>query len=515
MHKRKNENAKVEPAINNQKNIRMKKYFIVILTISLLSGCSKSFLDKEPHELTDAAFWKTAEQAESALAGAYTPLSDEEALGGEEWAGLEAFSDIGYMNDNYPDFIAMSEFRANQNTENDLSLNSYKEYFQVIKRASDVLSHVPAIEMDEDQKKRILGEANFLRAYGYFTLLNRYGGVPLYDPANPDAATVRASAEEIWATIESSLVEATSQLSFEHNQGRPGLGAAWGLLAKVYAFQKKWNESKTAAEMVINSGQHSLLPNYADLFTIEHEVNDETLWALGAREGSNPITSMILLPNDVWGGTHDEQLGAGWRLVSATENFYDSYEADDTRKKATVAKRNQDIITYNGVTDVLKAPNNQSPVVVTKYQQPFKTEVTNFSNGLDIPAIRYADVLLLHAEAIMNLNGAGPENRTVGVGAAAESFNLVRERAGLDPIAAPTFNDLMYERKMELAFEGGDRHFDLVRWGLAAEVYNALPAEGTYKPARTFVAPKHNLLPYPQREIDNSSGTITQNPGYN
>ena len=73
----------------------------------------------------------------------------------------------------------------------------------------------------------------------------------------------------------------------------------------------------------------------------------------------------------------------------------------------------------------------------------------------------------------------------------------------------------MYERKMELAFEGGDRHFDLVRWGLAEEVYNNLPAEGTYKPKRTFIPERHRLLPYPQREIDNSNGTITQNPNYN
>jgi starch-binding outer membrane protein, SusD/RagB family len=73
----------------------------------------------------------------------------------------------------------------------------------------------------------------------------------------------------------------------------------------------------------------------------------------------------------------------------------------------------------------------------------------------------------------------------------------------------------MYERRMELAFEGGDRHFDLVRWGLAKEVYDALPAEGTYKPARTFITATHSLMPYPQREIDNSGGSIVQNPGYN
>ncbi len=436
----------------------MKKYLILIIVSGLLGSCSKSFLDKEPHEFTDALFWKSADQAESALGGVYTPLQAEEALGGEEWTGMEAFSDIGYMNDNYPDFIAMTEFRANQNTENDLSLNSYKAYYQVIKRANDVLSHVPAIEMDEAQKKRILGEANFLLAYAYFTEVIRYGGVPLYDPANTESALTRATADQIWSVIESSLTTAATQLSFDHEKGRPGLGAVWGLLAKVYAHEKKWTESKDAAEKVISSGKHSLYPVYSDLFTLEHDNESENLWVLGAREGEYPITSILYLPNDVWGGTHDEEVGAGWRLVSATENFYESYEPLDKRKAATVAKRNVDIVTYNGSTDVLKAPNNQSPVVCIKYMQPYAASYNTWSPGLSIPALRYADVLLLHAEAIMNLNGGGPTNRTVGVAAAAESFNKVRERAGLDPISAPTFNDLMYERKAELAFEGGDRH---------------------------------------------------------
>ena len=146
---------------------------------------------------------------------------------------------------------------------------------------------------------------------------------------------------------------------------------------------------------------------------------------------------------------------------------------------------------------------------------PYAIEYTGWAAGLNVPVLRLSDVLLIHAEAIMNLNGGGPGNRTVGVGAAATSLNTVRERAGLDPIASPTFNDLMYERKVELAFEGGDRHFDLVRWELAEEVYDNLPAEGSYKPARNFDPAIHVLLPYPQRELDNSGGSITQNPGYN
>ena len=493
----------------------MKKYTVYILMISLLTACSKDFLNKEPHEFTDAVFWKTAAQAESALGGVYSPLQGEEALGGEEWCGMEAFSDIGYMNDNYSDFIAMTEFRAVQNTENDLSLNSYKSYFQVIKRANDVLYNVPNIEMDESQKSRILGEANFLLAFAYFEEVIRYGGVPIYDPANTEAALTRASAADVWAAIETSLKSATTQLSFQHEEGRPGQGAAWGLLAKVYAYQQKWQDCKEAAEKVINSGNHSLYPVYSNLFTLEHDNESEMLWVLGARDGEYPITPILYLPNNVWGGTHTEEEGAGWRLVSATNAFYNTYQVGDLRKNATVAKRNVDMVTYNGSTDVLKAPNNQSEVVCVKFMQPYAQGYSTWAPGLNVPALRYADVLLLHAEAIMNLNGGGPQNRTTGIAAAEQSFNLVRERAGLDPIAAPTFNDLMYERKMELAFEGGDRHFDLVRWGLAAEVYNALSAEGTYKPKRTFVPATHNLLPYPQQEIDNSNRSLTQNPGYN
>lgn len=493
----------------------MKKYIIFLSTLTLLNSCSEGFLNKDPHEFTDAAFWKTAAQAESALAGVYTPLQDEEALGGEEWCGMEAFSDIGYMNDNYSDFIAMTEFRAVQNTENDLSLNSYKSYYKVIKRANDVLANVPGITMDATQKNRILGEANFLLAFAYFTEVNRYGGVPIYDPNNAESALVRATEEQVWAAIESSLVKATTQLAFEHEEGRPGQGAAWGLLAKVYAYQKKWTDAKSAAEKVISSGKHSLYPVYSDLFTLEHDNESENLWVLGARLGEYPITSILYLPNNVWGGIHDEEQGAGWRLVSATNSFYDSYAANDKRKAGTVAKRDVDKITYNGSTDFLKAPNNQSAVVCIKFMQPYAVKYTTWSPGLSIPALRYADVLLLHAEAIMNLNGGGPQNRTTGVAAAASSFNLVRNRAGLPSISAPTFNDLMYERKMELAFEGGDRHFDLVRWGLAEQIYNNLAAEGTYKPKRTFKPAIHRLLPYPQQEINNSNGTLKQNTGYN
>ena len=491
----------------------MKKYIPILLGVLLLASCGKDFLKKEPHVFTDAAFWKTAAQAETALAGVYTPFQDEEALGGEDWVGFECFSDNAYLNDNgYGDYISMNNFIATQNNmTGDLCGNSYKSYYQAIKRATDVLNNVPNITMDASQQKRILGEANFLLSFAYYQLAIRYGGLAIYSSTDPTAALTRKSEAETWAVIENGLKAATTQLGQSHEEGRPGLGAAWGMLAKVYAHEAKWAEAKNAAEQVTGA---TLTTNYADVFTIPHEKDSEILWGLGARLGEYPITPVLMLPNNVWNGLHEEPVGEGWRLVSATVAFYDAYQPGDLRKAATVAKRGVDVITYNGSTDILQAPNNLSPIVCVKYNAPYKDQYTGWAAGLNVPAVRYADVLLIHAEAIMMLNGGGPTNRTVGVPAAAQSLNLVRNRAGLPSIASPNFNDLMYERRMELAFEGGDRHTDLIRWGLAEQVYNALPAEGGYKPKRTFIPSTHRLMPILQTEIDNSGGSITQNPGY-
>ncbi len=152
--------------------------------------------------------------------------------------------------------------------------------------------------------------------------------------------------------------------------------------------------------MVVNSNKHSLTSNYADIFTIEHENDSEILWGLGARLGEYPITPVLMLPNNVWNGLHEEPMGVGWRLVSATLQFYNSYQAGDLRKAATGAKRGVDVITYNGFTDVLPAPNNQSTVGLCKTQCTY----VGWAAGLYVPALRYADVLLIHTNGTITQN---------------------------------------------------------------------------------------------------------------
>ena len=137
-----------------------------------------------------------------------------------------------------------------------------------------------------------------------------------------------------------------------------------------------------------------------------------------------------------------------------------------------------------------------------------------WESGADIPLLRYADVLLLDAEADIFLAGGGPANPTLGVPAAANSFNEVRLRAfGADAskrIPAPTFNDLVKERRCELAYEG-ERHFDLVRWGLAKDIYAAAKDDDQHGP-RTFDPVKNAHFPIPQKEIENTDYKLINNP---
>lgn len=186
-------------------------------------------------------------------------------------------------------------------------------------------------------KKRILGEANFLLAFGYYQLAARYCGLPIYDSKNAAAALVRKSEDSTWAVIETALKTATTQLAWAHEEGRPGLGAAWGLLAKVYAYEKKWADAKAAAEQVVTSNKHVLTSDYASIFTISHENDSEILFGLGARLDEYPITLVLMLPNNVWDGKHPEPVGEGCRLVSATVNLYNANQAGNQRKAATVA----------------------------------------------------------------------------------------------------------------------------------------------------------------------------------
>ncbi|MCL1938582.1 MAG: RagB/SusD family nutrient uptake outer membrane protein [Candidatus Azobacteroides sp.] len=498
----------------------MKQYSLLgILLLALsFSACD---LDKEPYGISN--FWNTEADVQLAINSAYAPFYDEEGFGrGHWWAGPA--SDDMVINRNKEDDAALTEFRTTVNASGG-QFSNWKLMYKVIRRANDVIKHAASIEMPEENRNLFLGEANFICAYAYFYLAKRYGGLPFYDYNRPEEINKpRETKTETYNRIEAYLKTAIAYYEKQDawtlenaNLGRPNLGAAYGLLAKVYAHWGKYAEAKAAAEKVINSGLYSLdltdNNGYAHLFSPDGEKHKEVLFNLVNKPIRNQgtVTSVVLLSATLSSGT-------GWYYFAPTKSLYEAFEPGDLRRKATLVGAG-DEVHFLGKAQVLTEADIKDMTtgyMGTKYLAAYnKLSGWNWESGEDIPLLRYADVLLIHAEAEIFLAGGGANNRTLGVPAAAQSFNEVRVRAfGGDAskaIVAPTFNDLVNERRCELAYED-ERHYDLVRWGLAQEVYAAATSATDPRGPRTFDPAKDAHFPIPQREIENTDYLLANNP---
>lgn len=488
--------------------------FILLLLIGL-GGCD---LDTEPSGIS--SFWNNAADAVMGMNAAYTPFYEEEGFGrGHLWAGPA--SDDMIVNRKKTEVINMTSFIDLTTNSGEGFYENWQIMYQVIRRANDVLRYVPGIVMDASLKNRLLGEANFLCGFSYFYLAKRYGGVPFFDHRySDDLNRARETKEETYRRIETYLLAAVRYLENEdlwihadEEWGRPNLGAAYGLLAKVYLHWGKYSQARDAARKVIDSGRYTLCESYPLLFSLAGEKSDEVLFNLNnkAVRHQGTITSIVLLSARLSGG-------AGWYYFAPTQSLYNCYEAGDQRRNVTLCGVGDTVHFLQ--KDIVLTSENMSDMstgyMAAKYSAAYNEAVTwNWESGADIPLLRYADVLLMHAEAVMHLSGAGPapDKRTIPVPEAASSLNQVRLRAfGRDErhaLTAPTFADLINERRRELAYED-ERHFDLVRWGIAQEVYAAATEAEDPRGPRYF-NPDMPHFPLPQTEIDNSNGVLVNN----
>lgn len=505
----------------------MKLYKLLFL-LPLLATTSCS-LDKEPYGL--AGLWATEGNAQKGLDAAYQPFYEEEGYGrGQWWAG--PLSDDMVVNRNKPEIIRLATFTDRTNTSGGM-FDNWTLMYKVIRRSNDVLSNVPNVTMSEAKKRTMLGEANFLCAYSYFFLAKRFGGLPFYDITTPNEYTKpRETKLQTYKNIEAYLLASIQY--FENingaklwhrtssDWGRPNLGAAYGLLAKVYAHWGKFDKCKEYAAKVIDSNEYELdktvnaehISGFDHLFSLDGEKNDEVLFNLTNQPVRNngTITSTVLMSEKLTGGK-------GWYYFAPTQSLRDAFKEGDNRRKTTIVG-DGDEVTYIGQKFTLSTDEKDGNIrdmstgyMCVKYSNAYKKLAQwQWESGADVPLLRYADILLLHAEAIMKLAGADASNRNTGVAAAASSFNEVHQRAGLPYIAAPTFMDLVNERRCELAYED-ERHYDLVRWGLAKEVYAS--AKDPYAEngvGRSFDEAQDAHMPLPQKELDNSNGILINNP---
>lgn len=492
-----------------------KKYITSILLVLTVMGCGEDFLTLSPLDTVNTEnFYKTADDAVAAINAAYQPLQRPKLHNMRMWTTdiIAGNSEVGANPVEANDGIETKDMaRFITTADNQGVLDLYRGPAPGILYCNIVLEKVPGIDMDEALKNRILGEAKFLRAYYYFILVRFFGDVPLIlKPQVPgdDLRPTRTPKDQVYAQIIKDLTEAIDQLPPRESYGpadfgRASRGAAAGMLAKVYLTLGQWQKTVEMCDLVASLG-YDLNADYADNFRPETENSIESLFEVQYVSPTNNFwddanqaswTTNFMAPRD------SPLTAVGWGWNQPTQEFVDAYEPGDKRKDVTVF--------YEGCPpfdgkEYKASMSYATGYGVRKFVLPASYVPTGSSGSpLNWPVLRYADVLLMKAEALNEL----------GQTAAAEvPLNKVRARAGLDPIQSGLDKlafrgKVLHERRMELAFEG-HRWFDLIRIDDGNYGLQFLHSIG-----RTNASKKHLLFPIPQAEIDVNPNLI-QNTGY-
>lgn len=491
-------------------------YLLLLFPAVIFISCEKDFLEKTPIVgVTEENFYRTEADAIAGVNAAYASLQFQLSPEGHfRWFWGDIMSDDavkgGSGDNDVNELLQLETFKGPANTV--LLEAEWGADYEGIYRANVVLEKVPAIEMDEDLKARILGEARFIRAWNFYNLVTMFGGVPLVDHvlAPSEYNMPRASADEVWDLIENDLITAANDLWLRSEYstaelGRITKGAAQALLVKAYLWREKWLEAKSMAEAVINSGEYQLVADYADIFPLYGENNEESIFeiqymnASGGNWGKNNANEGSF--TNVFTRARGQFAGYGFNIP--TQDFVDEFFKEgfeDPRLVSTVFRVGDEM--GDRGTFTIEATGGLPYEYYSKKYFNNKSEDAPFGDpnpngGSNDRVIRYSDVLLMHAEAAYH---TGDEE------SARNSLNMVRARVQIPAINAtgPALLEAIYrERRLELGLEA-HRFFDLVRTNKAAQI---LGPHG-------FVEGIHELFPIPQSQIQATNGALTQNPGY-
>lgn len=382
------------------------------------------------------------------------------------------------------------------------------------------ISSNPNITASDEIKIQTSAEARFLRAYGYFNLVRYFGNVPLIDTLfqNPAAQNnvPQTPEAQMYNFIENELIFAASNLPVTWDArfvGRATRGAAMGLLAKVYLMRGKWALAQSAASSVMSSMVYDLSTPYARIFSEDGENSKESVFEVQATATASIPGAQGVQYSNVQGVRGAGAWDYGWGFNVPSQRLADAYELGDPRRARTIlftSTATTPGITINGETTPIGLPNPRYNHKV----HPSSSFVSQIGRRtafwMNIRLLRYADVVLMFAEAANEVGG------DANITAARNALNSVRARArnGNNAILPDvTTTDqaqlriaIRNERRIELAMEH-DRFFDIVRWGISGQV---MLAAG--KP--NFNETRDRILPIPQVQIDLSGGVLKQNPGY-
>ena len=504
------------------KNIFFKKFLLLVIISVLFSNCKKELLTIDPTIpliLVDN-YYKTESEAIAAVNAAYTPLSA--IYNGAAWHLGDIMSDDadigGGGGGDGTETAELDNFNVTSFNPI-ISLMWAQCYFGIL-RTNLVIEKIPQVPvMAAAIRNRSLGEGRFLRALYYYHLVRIFGDVPLYTnviTAEESTSIARSLKSQVYDQIIADLKVAETLLPNSHgaaDKGRATAGAAKGLLASVYlTLGDKTNAAAKAKEVIDNrvTYGYDLWVNYEDNFKLENENGKESLFEVQYRSGGGTFSDYGAGSKmNTFFGPREQNVvpsaGYGWNVP--TKNFVDQYEKTGTSYSTIIDKRRNRTIwlpgdkyaTYTQPTQLVGSPNGFN---VKKFFIPIDNTTGDdgqWRSALNVPIMRYSEVLLIYAEA------AGP---VVGKPFA----DQVRVRAGLAglPVGlsdAQWLAAIYKERRLELGFEM-HRWYDLLRNPDPNYFKTVMVAAG-----KTNIQDKHRYMPIPQGERDKNSN-LTQNTGY-
>ena len=508
------------------------KYLSIIplcILFVLVSSCDSSILDKNnPNQLSTATFFKTSDQAISAVNAIYSGLQANNLYNREYFFLQDLLSDDMQSGGAQLEAARARILNYVFDGSNPLVAANWRGWYRIVLRANLVIQNVPDADesaVSPELKKRLLGEARFLRGWAYFELVSLWGPVPLImEPSTtPDGVPRAGSEDEIYQVIFDDLNFAATNLPNKKDYSGADVGrackeAAQALAAKAYMYRGEYDKAKPLLQAVIDSPSgFKLVDRYLDNFQEENENNSESIFevqfstAFGTADAWNADgqgIAEITFRGQEYGPNAWRNIIPSDGLVAEFETVANGAAKDDPRSTYSFFRIGD---TFNSGQDVLTSdivqgdPNRPS---WKKYEMIYKQHDENSASGINFRVIRYADVLLMMAEV---------ENETGSPSAAVPYLNQVRDRADVQMPHYPTaqyptgtkeevFKAIKHERRVELNGEQ-IRNRDIRRWRRQGKL-DSEPISGWQS--------KYDLLPIPYEEIDNNSAMDPgdQNSGY-
>jgi hypothetical protein len=465
----------------------ISKYTLIITALAGIAttGCKKDFLNRPPEDqYTVDGYYQTESQVQSSTNALYSApwfgyntkvsWSISELASGNGRSGssdVTAFYNFSVPND-HPELIS-----------------AWNSLFTVVAQANALIYNLPGVpaSVSRTTVNNALGEAHLMRALAYFYIVRLWGNAPIIenplDYVNNPSAINTNPVTDVYKFIVNDLKFAESNLSANVAQtGHVSSGSASALLAKVYLYMQDYADARTEAEKVINSGEFGLFgvdvagKSYGDLFKIENNNNKESIIALqwlasGGYGYGNAVQASLAFSSAI------TQTGDGYGVLAPTFDLQDAFTiaGDSTRRHNCIMLPGEYYAEIDkadgGYTLPATASSQGTHAQIKKYVVGSPADNNGKSafqsTGMNTYMLRYADVYLIEAEAILGQSAGSSPNgldtaASTSDATALKYFNLIRQRAGLPSMTSITFRDIIKERRLEFAIEG-DYWFDLCR----------------------------------------------------